>query len=138
MPTFRQDVKLGTNVPLIKTDDISDGAVALDKCSPAFQEMVAGWENARKQIETIPDTIMTDVNYSSTTQEGFKLIATVMKKTEDGYEEDTSETSIPLATSTLDGAMSSEDKWFIDDIRENGIAVNSIPLSEIEELKLDD
>lgn len=138
MPTFRQDVKLGTNVPLIKTDDISDGAVTLDKCSPAFQEMVAGWESVRKQAETIPDTIMTDVYYNSTTQEGFKLITTVMKKTEDGYEEDTSEASIPLATSQLDGAMSSEDKWFIDDIRENGIAVNSIPLSEIEELKLDD
>lgn len=31
MPTFRQDPKLGTMVPLMKTDDINDQAVTTDK-----------------------------------------------------------------------------------------------------------
>lgn len=31
MPTFRKDIKLGTKVPLIKTDDLSDKAITTDK-----------------------------------------------------------------------------------------------------------
>lgn len=31
MPTFREDVKLGTKVPLLKEDDLSDGSVTTDK-----------------------------------------------------------------------------------------------------------
>lgn len=40
MPTFREDVKLGTKVPLIKTDDISNNAVSEDKLSKAFRRKV--------------------------------------------------------------------------------------------------
>lgn len=31
MPTFRQDEKLGTNVPLIKTADFNDKSVTTEK-----------------------------------------------------------------------------------------------------------
>ena len=31
MPTFRNDVKLGTKVPLIKTDDLDDRCVTEEK-----------------------------------------------------------------------------------------------------------
>lgn len=31
MPTFREDIKLGTKVPLLKEDDLSDGSVTTDK-----------------------------------------------------------------------------------------------------------
>lgn len=33
MPTFRNDVKLGTKVPLIKTDDLDDRCVTEEKVS---------------------------------------------------------------------------------------------------------
>lgn len=33
MPTFRQDFRIGTKVPLIKGDDIADGAVTKEKIS---------------------------------------------------------------------------------------------------------
>lgn len=40
MPTFREDIKLGTKVPLIKTDDISNNAVSEEKLSKAFRKKV--------------------------------------------------------------------------------------------------
>lgn len=40
MPTFREDIKLGTKVPLVKTDDISDNAVSEEKLSKAFRRKV--------------------------------------------------------------------------------------------------
>lgn len=40
MPTFREDTKLGTKVPLIKTDDISNNAVSEEKLSKAFRRKV--------------------------------------------------------------------------------------------------
>lgn len=40
MPTFREDVKLGTKISLIKTDDISNNAVSEEKLSKAFRRKV--------------------------------------------------------------------------------------------------
>lgn len=40
MPTFRQDVKLGTKVPLLNTDDLSDGSITIDKLAPALRNFL--------------------------------------------------------------------------------------------------
>lgn len=41
MPTFREDLKLGTKVPQIRSDDISDGAVTRDKLSGDVREQLS-------------------------------------------------------------------------------------------------
>lgn len=40
MPTFRQDVKLGTKVPLLNTDDLSDGSITIDKLDPPLRNFL--------------------------------------------------------------------------------------------------
>lgn len=50
MPTFREDLKLGTKVPLIKTDDISDRAVTNDKLADGA---VSGTKLRRELIEDL-------------------------------------------------------------------------------------
>ncbi len=50
MPTFKQDIKLGTDVPQMKTDDyndksvteekLADGAVTADKLSPEVRSLI--------------------------------------------------------------------------------------------------
>ena len=62
MPTFKQDIKLGTIVPLIKTDDIdklaittdrlADGAVTVKKLSLSLQKLI------RAATGIPPDTIL--------------------------------------------------------------------------------
>lgn len=52
MPTFKKDIKLGTNVPLVKTDDINDGAVTRDKLSSEMRKLLEKIENGF--VEAIP------------------------------------------------------------------------------------
>ncbi len=40
MPTFRQDVKLGTKVPLLNTDDISDDSITIEKLAPGLRNFI--------------------------------------------------------------------------------------------------
>lgn len=54
MPTFKEDVKLGTMVPQIRGDDIADGSVGLEHLSPTLQDVVA---NARESGAIDNDTI---------------------------------------------------------------------------------
>ena len=56
MPTFREDVKLGTKVPLIRSDDISDGAVTLDKLGGDVIGSLTGIERiSDAEIDTVID-----------------------------------------------------------------------------------
>lgn len=41
MPTFKENLKLGTKTPLIQTDDLSDGAVTADKISKDIVDGIA-------------------------------------------------------------------------------------------------
>lgn len=52
MPTFREDKKLGTKVPLIKTDDLSDGCVTEEKLSYGVRLLLNG----------VPDLKLSDLN----------------------------------------------------------------------------
>lgn len=40
MPTFKKDIKTGIVVPLLKTGDISDGSITLDKLSPSLRGFI--------------------------------------------------------------------------------------------------
>ncbi len=40
MPTFRKDIKTGIVVPLLKTGDISDGSITIEKLSPSLRSFI--------------------------------------------------------------------------------------------------
>lgn len=42
MPTFKEDHKLGTMVPLIKTDDLNDGCIDYSKLDDILKSIITG------------------------------------------------------------------------------------------------
>ncbi len=40
MPTFQKDIRTGIVVPLLKTDDISDGTITFEKLSPSLRSLI--------------------------------------------------------------------------------------------------
>lgn len=57
MSTFREDIKLGTMVPLIRGDDISDGSIGWEHLSPTLRSIVV-----KSQEE---DIRLADINLSA-------------------------------------------------------------------------
>lgn len=66
MPTFRKDIKIGTQVPLIKTDDISNDAVSEEKLSKAFRKKVdeIGEMTKEEMEEIVKSSELINVNAS--------------------------------------------------------------------------
>lgn len=65
MPTFREDVKLGTKVALIKTDDIASKAVTEEKIADkaVSTNKIAGdvWENIQTSIDSVGEISAKDL-----------------------------------------------------------------------------
>lgn len=61
MPTFREDVKLGTKVPLIRGDDIAEGSVGWKHLSQLLQSVLEKFRGNPISNDTI-DEIVENIN----------------------------------------------------------------------------
>lgn len=61
MPTFREDVKLGTKVPLIRGDDIAKGSVGWEHLSQILQSFLAKFRCDAISNDTI-DKIVNNIH----------------------------------------------------------------------------
>lgn len=60
MPTFREDLHLGHKVPLVDTDDISNGAVTPEKLAPTVPAVVM--EPIDNKYKSITDDLQNQIN----------------------------------------------------------------------------
>ena len=78
MPTFRNDVKLGTKVPLIQTDDLADKCVTAEK-------IVDGTITANKLVKSMFDGIEDKLKDGSITTEKLADGAVTAEKLSEKY-----------------------------------------------------
>lgn len=89
MPTYKQDVKLGTMVPLIKTDDIDKSAITTDRLADASVttgKIAKGSVTAEKLSPSLLKLIEAATGIPSDTileiEQAFKDIQTLKGKTQ--------------------------------------------------------
>lgn len=128
MPTFRKDVKLGTMVPLVKTDDINNGAVTEEKLSQAMRKLIEGWNGATTTVGTLPDNLVSEIEVSATQDEVTLSVTSYTKNDQGEYEEEQADIAFPSATTERAGTISAEDQRVVEELKANGSAVK--PLSE--------